>query len=75
VLAAGQDYATDRDHVHVANGLADDGESVVPDLTVGDEVVGPDERSMLDLGTNSSMSIVRVDSSAMFSNSSFDTSM
>ena len=38
----------DRHHVHVADGLADDGERVVPDLPIGNEVIGPDEVARVD---------------------------
>ena len=35
VLVVGQNNAADGDHVHVADGLANHGEGVMPDLAVG----------------------------------------
>ena len=50
MLAARQHHAADRDHVHAADGFADDREGVVPDLPVRDEVIGPDEIAGIDVG-------------------------
>src|SRR5262249_31535807 len=49
VLAAGEHYAPNRDHVHVADGLADDSESVVAHLAIGTQVIGPDDVPWIDL--------------------------
>ena len=35
--------AADSYHVHVADGFPDDGERVMPDFPIGDQVVGTDE--------------------------------
>ena len=68
MLPARQNHPADRDHVHAADSFADDGEGVVPDFAVRDQIVGPDEESRIDiaLGTNSSMSMVRVESARCF---------
>jgi hypothetical protein len=50
VLAVGQDHASNRDLVHLTDGLADDGESVVTDLTVRTQVVRSDQITRIDLG-------------------------
>jgi hypothetical protein len=67
VLAVGEDDARDCDLVHRAHGLADHGEGIVADLAIGDDVVWPHQvqLSMSAFGTNSSMSMVRVLSSAL----------
>ena len=77
VLAVGQHHPADRDLVHLADGLADHREGVVADLAVRTQIVGTDQVARIDLAlsTNSSMSIVRVDSRATFSSSSLLTSM
>jgi hypothetical protein len=77
VLAARQYNATDRDHIHIADGLADDGKSVVTDFAVRDEVVRPDEIARVDAALRNELVDVNrsVDSKAMFSSSSFDISM
>ncbi len=49
MLAAGQHHPSDRDLVHLADGLADHGEGVVPDLAVRTEVVGADNIARVDL--------------------------
>jgi hypothetical protein len=36
VIAAREDHAADRDHVHITDGLADDSEGVVTDFAVRD---------------------------------------
>jgi hypothetical protein len=36
VLAAREDYTADRDHIHITDGLADDGKGVVTDFAVRD---------------------------------------
>ena len=50
VLAVGQHHAADRDLVHLADGLADHREGVVPDLAVGTQVIGTDQIARIDLG-------------------------
>jgi hypothetical protein len=76
VLAVGQHHASDRNLVHLPDGLADDREGIVADLAVRTQVVG----RMRYLGsislrsTNSSILMVLVDSSATFSSSSLVTS-
>jgi hypothetical protein len=69
VLAIRQHHTADCDLVHLADGLADHGEGVVADLTVGPEIVGADQVARIDVGlsTNSSISMVRVDPSAICS--------
>jgi hypothetical protein len=76
VLAVGQHHPSDRDLVHLADGLANHRESVVADLAVGTQVVGPDQVAGVDLGLVDELviSMVRVDSRAMSSSSSLDTS-
>ena len=49
VLAVGQHHAPDRDLVHLADGLADDGEGVMSDLAVRSEIVGADQVARVDL--------------------------
>jgi hypothetical protein len=49
VLAVGQHDPPDGDHVHFADGLADHGEGVVPDLAVRTEVIGTDIVARIDL--------------------------
>jgi len=44
-----QHHAADRDLVHLSDGLADDGESVVADLPVRHQVVRTDQISRIDL--------------------------
>jgi hypothetical protein len=43
-------HAADGDHIHAADGFADDREGVVPHLPVRDEVIGPDEIAGIDVG-------------------------
>jgi hypothetical protein len=43
VLAVGQHHPSDRDLVHLADGLTDHREGVVANLAVGPQVVGPDQ--------------------------------
>jgi hypothetical protein len=43
VLSVRKDDAADSYHVHVADGFPDDGERVVPDFPIGDQVVRTDE--------------------------------
>ena len=49
MLAVGEDDPSDRDLVHLADGLADHRECVMADLAVGPQVVGPDEVAGVDL--------------------------
>jgi hypothetical protein len=42
VLAIAERHASDRDLVHVVDGLAGHGEGVVPDLAVRAQLIGPD---------------------------------
>ena len=76
VLAVGQHQTPDGDFVHLADRLADDREGVMADLAVRTQVVGADQIPRIDLvrSTNSSISMVLVNSSATFSSSSFVTS-
>jgi hypothetical protein len=50
VLPVGQHDATDGDLVHLADGLLDHREGVVPDLAVGARIVRPDQIARVDLG-------------------------
>ena len=76
VLAIAEHHPSDRDLVHLSDGFADDGEGVVPDLAVRHEVIRPDQISRIDLAAVDELvdSMVRVDSRATFSSSSFVTS-
>src|SRR6478735_5737315 len=49
VLAVGQHHPSDRDLVHLADGLADYGEGVVTDLAVRTQVVGADQIAGIDV--------------------------
>ena len=49
MLAVGQHHASDRDLVHLPDGLADDREGVVADLAVRTQVIGADQISRIDL--------------------------
>ena len=42
VLPAGQHHAANTNHIHVADGFADDSKCVMPDLAVRDQIVGTD---------------------------------
>jgi hypothetical protein len=44
------DHAPNRDHVHVADGLANDREGLMPHLPIRNEVIGPDEITGVDAG-------------------------
>jgi hypothetical protein len=76
VFAAGKYKPTDSDDVHTADGFTDDGESVLANLAIRHQVVRPDQIARINIGfrNNSSISMVRFESRAMFSSSSFDTS-
>jgi hypothetical protein len=58
VLAAGQYHPPDRNLVHLADGFADHGEGVVPDLAVRAQVVGA---GILDAVTRISVELVEAD--------------
>ena len=49
VLSIGQHHTADRDLVHLTDGLANDGEGVMADLSVRHQVVGADQISRIDL--------------------------
>jgi hypothetical protein len=49
VLAVGQDHAGKRHLIHGADGLANDGIGVMPDLAVRDDVIGPHQIQIVDL--------------------------
>jgi hypothetical protein len=77
VLPVGEDDAADSHHVHVADGFPDHRKSVVPNFSVRDQVVRPDEVAGIYVALRNELVDVNcpVDSNAMFSSSSFDTSM
>ncbi len=77
VFAVGQHDTADRDLVHAADSFADHRERIMTDLAVRHEIIGADQIAVVDIGfgTNSSISMVWVDSSAISSSSSFDTSI
>jgi hypothetical protein len=66
VLAAGQGETSDCDHAHAADGFTDHGKRVVADLAIWHQIIREYQiaGSISDFGTNSSMSMVRFESSA-----------
>src|SRR6185437_16300435 len=50
VLAIGEYHTADRDLVHVTDRLADHRESIMTDLAVGAQIIGPDQVARIDLG-------------------------
>jgi hypothetical protein len=51
VLAVSQDDPRDRDLVHGSDGLANDRVGVVPDLAIGNDVIGPHQIKLVDFGS------------------------
>src|SRR5262249_41626810 len=49
VLPARQHDAAERDHVHFADGVADDGKRILSDLTIGSDVIGRVDVAIIDL--------------------------
>src|SRR5258706_9937471 len=50
MFTAGQNEATDSDHIHVADRLADDGECVVTDLAIWHQIVRTDQIARINVG-------------------------
>src|SRR5215469_7100367 len=49
VLPAGQDDPTERDHIHFADGVSNDCKSILPDLTIGGDVIRRVDIAVIDL--------------------------
>jgi hypothetical protein len=77
VLTAGQPHAADSHHIHVADSFPDNGEGVVPNFPVRNEIIGPDEIAWIDLALGNEL--VDVDDTGGFECDVFqlvlDTSM
>jgi hypothetical protein len=58
MLAFGQHHAENRDLVERTNGFPDHGVGVVADLAVGNDVIGPDELEVVDLGRPEQKSLI-----------------